>query len=188
MRKFSIEEIIFITSVVAIDLASGVVLKPITSFIGISSIIKIEMIIPFALIFYVRNSIPKFGAIIIYELLWGLGASFLIPMSFKTPGLLKLIPAFMFALTFEILFFALPKRKSLYLWGSAIIGTLLNHVFMGGFKYLMGFPFTSLYKTVFLTQMATYSIVAILALLLSFSLEKKFSRDKLLRRFRTIEL
>ncbi len=188
MRKFTLEEMIFITSIVAIDLASGVVLKPISSLIGVSSIIKIEMIVPFALIFYVRNSIPKFGAIIIYELLWALGASFLIPMSFKAPGLLKVIPALLFALTFELMFFLLPKRKSIYLWVSAIVGVLLNHIFMGGFKYLMGFPFTSLYQKIFLTQMATYLVVAILALFLSFSLEKRFSKDKLLKKFRTIEI
>jgi hypothetical protein len=160
---FTTQEIVFITTMVAFDIAMGMFLKPLLGLTGITAFIRIDMILPLAIIFFTRRWVNKFGTIIVYELLWAIAASFVMPMSFDTPGLLKLLAAFVFSLTFELLYYFLPKKHNINIWVSAILGSILNKVVLLGIKIMLGFPFMNIVKYSFFIQLGTMVFIAMLA-------------------------
>ena len=184
---FTLNEIIFITTMVAIDIATGMFSKPIFGALGITAFVRVDMILPLTIIFFTGDRIGKFGTIILYEFLWAVAASFVMPMSFDTPGMLKLLPAFIFALTFEILFYYLPKRYNINLWGAAIIGVLIHQFTLLGVKLLLGLPFLNIVKVSFIIQSISIIGIAIFSVLITIFLIKHLSNEKFNLLFRSID-
>lgn len=178
LNNFSTSEIILITTMVAIDISHGIFLKPVMNSTGITNFIKIDMIIPLAIMFLTRKMIDKFGTLIIYEVLWCIASSFIIPFTFDTPGLLKLIPALLFGIVFELLYSFTPKTKSINLWISVIAGNFINKFILLGFKLIMGIPFINIIKAFFMVQLFTSIIVSIIAGFMTLLIYKKLNLNK----------
>ena len=185
---FTTQEIVFITTMVAFDIGVGMFLKPLLGLTGITAFIRIDMILPLTIIFFTRKWIGKVGTIFVYEFLWALAASFVMPMSFDTPGILKLLPAFIFALVFELLYYYLPKKMNINIWGAALLGSVINQFSLIGIKILLGFPFLNIVKISFIIQTITIFFVAVFAVILSNILDKKFNRKQFSLLYRDIQL
>jgi len=184
---FTLQEIIFITTMVAIDIGSGIFMKPLLGALGVTAFIRIDMILPLTIIFFTRKKIGKFGTIILYEFLWAFSASFVMPMSFDTPGILKLLPAFIFAITFEVLFYYLPKKYNINMWGAAIIGVIINQFTLLGVKILLGLPFLNIVKVSFAVQSVSIIGVALFSVYMALLLLRRFSSEKFNLLFRNID-
>jgi len=185
---FTTQEIVFITTMVAFDIGVGMFLKPLLGLTGLTAFIRIDMILPLTIIFFTRKWINKFGTIFVYEFLWALAASFVMPMSFDTPGILKLLPAFVFAFVFELLYYYLPKKMNFNIWGAAILGSLINQFSLIGVKLALGFPFLNIIKFSFIIQTATLVFIASFAVFLSNKLDKKFNRKEFSLLYRNIQI
>jgi len=185
---FTTQEIVFVTTMVAFDIGVGMFLKPLLGLTGITAFIRIDMILPLTIIFFTRKWVGKFGTILVYEFLWALSASFVMPMSFDTPGILKMLPAFVFAFTFELLYYYLPKKMNINLWGAAILGSLINQFSLIGVKILLGFPFINIIKISFIIQTITILFIAMFSVLLTNILYKKFNKKQFSLLYREMQI
>ena len=173
---------------VAFDIGSGMFLKPVIGLTGITSFIRIDMILPLTIIFFTRKWVNKFGTIILYEFLWALAASFVMPMTFNTPGIIKLIPAIIFALVFEILFYIFPSKNDFNLWIAAILGSIINRFSLIGVKILLGFPFMNIIKYSFLIQTVTIIFIAAFSVILTQKLYNKFNKKQFALLYREMKI
>ncbi len=185
---FTTQEIVFITTMVAFDIGAGMFLKPLLGLTGITAFIRIDMILPLTIIFFTRKWVGKFGTILVYEFLWALAASFVMPMSFDTPGILKMLPAFVFATTFEVLFYYLPQKNNLNLFGAAVLGSVINQFSLIGVKILLGFPFINIVKISFIVQTVTIIFIAVFSVILTNILYKKFNRKQFSLLYREMQI
>ena len=185
---FITKEIIFISTMVAFDIGSGMFLKPLLGLTGITSFIRLDMILPLTIIFFTRRWVGKFGTIIFYEFLWALVASFVMPTSFDTPGILKILPAFIFAIVFELLYFYLPKKNNFNIYATAIISSVLNKFLLMGVKVILGYPLKNIVIFSFWVQSVTIIFVSIFSIYLSDILYEKFNKKHFSLLYREMDI
>ena len=167
--RLSTVQTVFLASMIAADFGFGLVVKGLLAPTHVLSVIRVDMVIPIALMLITRRIVDRFGVLILYEGVWGLLAVFAMPRSFGLPGFLKLLPALSQGLildSFMSLWRNYPRVRFLL---SAIIGGLLSSLVSFSLKIALGMPWTQVVQVLFGVQLFTGLLVwaggAILALL-----------------------
>ena len=101
-KYFTTVEILFLSSMIGLDYAYGMVVGPILSATGVLEVVRIDMIVPVMMMLVTRLVVDKFGTLIIYEFVWGLLAILTKPTSFGgIPAFMKLVPAVAYGLILD---------------------------------------------------------------------------------------
>ncbi len=183
-RSLAVRHWVFLGTLVALDFAFGLLFKTVTEATGISKIIRIEMVIPIALMLLARLTVDRFGAVTAYELAWATLAIFAMPKA-VLPGPLKLIPALFQGLGYDLVLSLTARWPRTRLLAGAIFGHLLSSlVVMLSRVLLMGMPWSNLLKFVLGWQLLTSLIVSVLAAILALLVWRRIGNLPLTRMLR----
>jgi hypothetical protein len=160
---------VFIGSVVALDFAFGLVFKSLIHASGISTFVRLEMIVPVMLWMLTRLIVDRFGVLTAYQLGWASLAIFMLPGA-MLPGPLKLIPALIQGVLHDAVLSLLRRYPRGRIYASAIAGGLLGNAMVMLLRvWVLGLPWSTVTKALFGIQAATsivvYGLAAGLALL-----------------------
>jgi len=163
-KYYNTIEILFMSSMIGLDFAYGLVVGPILTATGILEIIRIDMIIPIMMMLFTRLVVDKFGTLIIYEFVWVILAIMAKPSSFALPGFLKIIPALAYGLILDSCMQIF--RSNLYgrLIAAGIAGGIVNQFILVGIRILFGMPWSNAVKIILGINIVTTAIVNIIAI------------------------
>lgn len=159
---------VFIGSIVALDFAFGLVFKSLLHSAGITRVVRLDMVVPMALLMLTRLAVDRFGVATAYQLCWATLAIFAMPGA-MLPGPLKLLPALVQGLVYDAgfrLFRRLPRGR---VFLSATAGGLLNTALVMLLRvWVLGLPWAAATQALLgvqaLTSAALYAAAAGLAL------------------------
>jgi len=183
-KYFSTVEILFLSSMIGLDFAYGLVVVPILSAAGILEIIRIDMIIPIMMMLVTRLTIDRFGTLIVYELIWGLLAVMAKPASFGIPGFFKLIPALAYGIILDSLMEIRKDHVYPRMLLAGVVGGIVNLAAFLGIRMLFGLPWSTVVKILFGINVITVTIVNLVAVHLAFLVWRGVERSGWVRRIR----
>jgi hypothetical protein len=167
---------IFIGSMVALDFSFGFMFKHILSAIGVSKIVNLDMAVPVTLMMLTRLVIDRFGVLTAYELSWAVLAIFGLPNAIL-PGPLKLIPAIVQGLVYDLIFSALRRLPYTRVFAAAILGSLFNKAMVMFLRvWILNLPWANITKTLFGLQEALSILVYALAASLALTIWKRVEK------------
>lgn len=161
--RYTTVEIVFIASMIALDFAFGLVVRPLLTATGVFEIIRVDMIVPLMLMLVTRLVVDRFGVLILYEFVWGLLAVIAMPTSYGLPGLLKLIPSLAYGIILDSFMQLFPRRTLLRLSLASIVGGVINQFVFLGIKMAFGLPWSTAVKILFGINLVTHLLVTSLA-------------------------
>lgn len=168
MRKsFTNVQIIFLASIISLDFASGMLIKNVLLPTNVLAVIRLDMIVPVALMMLSRLIIDRFGTLIIYEAMWGALSVAAMPGAFGLPGLLKLAPSLVQGIAYDSFFSALRRLGAPRVYIAAVAGGFLSSVVQAALKILLGMPWGKAAALLFGTQVLTSVLVNILGSLIA---------------------
>ncbi|KPK95736.1 hypothetical protein AMJ80_03940 [bacterium SM23_31] len=162
-KYFSTVEIIFLSSMIGLDFAFGLIVKPILTASGIGEFIRIDLIVPTMMLLITRLVIDKFGTLIIYEFVWSILAVIAMPASFGLPGFLKIIPAVIYGFILDSFMELFKNHLYIRIFVACIIGGIINQFALMGVKLLYGMPWSEVVQLLLGINIATSLIVNIIA-------------------------
>jgi hypothetical protein len=182
--RFTTVELLFIAIMIAADFGFGLVVKPLLSATHILEVIRLDMIVPFAMLLITRLVVDKFGTLTIYELIIGILATLMWPTAFGIPGPLK-IPLFvMQGLVWDIGMSALRPWLVPRLLATTIVGSLATNVAILGYRLALGLPFAPLVKVIWGVQLISTLAVGIVSVLIALSVWRSIRDLAVVRRMR----
>jgi len=151
---------VFIGSMVALDFATGQLIKSILHASGISNFIRLDMFIPVTLWMLTRLVVDRFGVLTAYQFAWGVLAIFAFPGA-MLPGPLKLIPAVLQGLIHDAGFSLLPRYPRGRVFVSAVVGGLVSKIVVAALRVqVLGLPWTKVTQALFGVQALTSILVS----------------------------
>lgn len=174
---FTTIEILFLSSMIGLDFAYGLVVVPILSAAGILEVIRIDMFIPVMMMLVTRLTVDRFGTLIVYELVWGLLAVMAKPSSFGIPGFFKLIPALAYGIILDSLMQLFKNRPYPRLLIAGVVGGLVNTVAFLGIRMLFGMPWSTVVKILLGINLITVTIVNLVGVHLAFLVWRSLERS-----------
>ena len=180
MKKnyFTTVEILFLSSMIGLDFAYGMVVGPILSATGILEIIRIDMIIPVMMMLVTRLIVDKFGTLIIYEFVWALLAVMIKPTSFGgIPAFMKLIPAVMYGIILDSLMELFKSRLYVRIMIAGVAGGIVNQFAFLGVRMLFGLPWSRAVQIFLGVNILTNIAVNIIAIHLTYLVWKGVERS-----------
>ncbi len=165
--RFTTVEIVFIASMIALDFAFGLVIRPLLTAAGVFEIIRVDMIVPLMLMLVTRLVVDRFGVLILYEFVWGLLAVIAMPTSFGLPGLLKLVPSLAYGIILDSFMQMFRRHTPVRLILASVVGGAINQFAFLGIKVAFGLPWSTAVKILFGINLFTHTIVAGLAAVLA---------------------
>ncbi|MCD6308378.1 MAG: hypothetical protein J7M24_05210, partial [Candidatus Latescibacteria bacterium] len=139
MKKgyFTTVEILFLASMIGLDFAYGMVVGPLLSATGVLEVVRIDMVVPVAMMLVTRLVIDRFGTLIVYEFVWGLLAVIARPTSFGgIPVFMKLVPAVVYGVILDSLMELFRERRRLRLMLAGVLGGAVNQAAFLGIRML----------------------------------------------------
>ena len=184
-KYFNTIEIVFIASMIGLDFAFGLIVRPFLNPTGILEFVRIDMIVPLMMMFTTRLVVDKFGTLILYELIWGILAVAAMPASFGIPGFFKLIPALTYGIILDTCMQIFKDKNYIRLLIAGILGGFVNQCALLGIKLLFGMPLSSFVKILFGVNLFTIFIINIIAIHLTLSVWKGLERSGWIKRIHT---
>ncbi len=181
---FTTVEILFLSSMIGLDFAYGLVVVPILSAAGILEIIRIDMVIPVMMMLVARLTVDRFGTLIVYEIVWGLLAVMAKPASFGIPGFFKLIPALAYGIILDSLMQLLKNRTYPRLLIAGVVGGMVNTAAFLGVRMLFGMPWSTVVKILLGVNLITVTIVNLIGAHLAFLMWRSLERSGWVQRLR----
>lgn len=166
--SFTTVEVLFLASLIGLDFAYGLVVGPLLSATGILEIIRIDMVVPIMMMLVARLVVDRFGTLIVYEFVWVILAILAKPSSFGLPGFLKLFPALAYGLILDTLMSVVPGRLYVRLVVTAVVGGVVNHAVLMGFRVLLGMPWSTAVQVLFGINLVTTAVVNVIGAHLAF--------------------
>ena len=158
---------IFLASMVALDFAFGLVVKPLMHATGIGSVVKPEMLFPAMVLALTRLTLDRFGTATIYQTTWGCLALVLMPMA-VLPGPLKLIPMAFQGLVVDAVYSGGRRLGHARVFAAAICASVAGGAMIALMRVAMGLPWAKatqvLFGVQFLIALAVHLAGAALAL------------------------
>ncbi len=168
MRKsFTNVQVIFLASIISLDFASGMLIKNVLLPTNVLTVIRLDMIVPVALMMLSRLIIDRFGTLIVYEAMWGALSVAAMPGAFGLPGLLKLAPSLMQGIAYDSFFSSLRRIGALRVYIAAVTGGFISSMVQAALKIMLGIPCSTAAGVLFGTQAFTSVLVNILGSLIA---------------------
>lgn len=162
-RALALQHWVFLGTLVALDFAFGLLFKTVANATGISRIIRIEMVLPIALMLLGRLTVDRFGVLVVYEMAWATLAMFAMPNA-VLPGPLKLVPAFFQGLGYDVMMSVFGRWPRVRLVAAAVFGHLASTlVVMLSRILVLGMPWSKLVQAFLCWQILTSMVVSVLA-------------------------
>lgn len=156
----STAQVVFFASMVALDFGWGMVFKTALQLTAIHEVARLEMLVSVMLMTLTRLMIDRFGTLIAFELAWGLLAAAFMPAAGGQPGVMKLVPALVQGVVFDVLFTvlraSLPRARA-YL--AMICGGLLGPTAAMGVRVALGMPWATATKALFGISLLTSVLI-----------------------------
>ncbi|MFC1562772.1 hypothetical protein ACFL4Z_01830 [candidate division KSB1 bacterium] len=181
-KYFSTVEIIFLSSMIGLDFALGLIVKPIISASGIGEFIRIDLIVPTVMLLVTRLVIDKFGTLIIYEFVWSTLAVIAMPTSFGLPGFLKIIPAVLYGIILDSFMELFKNRLYIRILIAGVLGGVINQFALVGIRLLFGLPWSEVVQLLLGINIITNLIVSIIAVHLALLIWNGLERSGWVRR------
>jgi hypothetical protein len=167
MSELRVQHLTFIGAMIAADFALGMVVKNILLPTHILDLVRLDMIIPVALLLLTRQIVDRFGVLIVYELVWGMFAVFAMPAAFGLPGLTKLLPALANGIILDVLMNFGKKSVTRRFVTTAAIGSVVTTLSFWLIKLALGMPWEKFTQFLFgwqlLSGIAVWTLAAVLA-------------------------
>jgi hypothetical protein len=181
-KSFTTVQIIFLASIIALDFSIGVVFKSVLSPTGILNVIRVDMLVPVALMMLTRLTIDRFGTLLLYETTWGALSVLAMPAAFGLPGILKLVPAVFQGALYDALFSSLRQLKWARVYLAAVLGGALATGVRMLLKVQMGLPWSQATKIYFGIEFITAALLNALAAYVAIALWKRIHTTHWVRR------
>jgi hypothetical protein len=154
------QQLVFISLMVAADVSMGLVVKPLLGMTGVDQVIRLDLVIPTAFYVLTRLLVDRFGTVFLYQLLWGVIAVFTMPMAYASiPGPAKLIPAITSGLVLDSLLGLFRNRPAIRVTLAAVLGGCINTAVLMAVRVAFGFPWSRLVRVLLGVQMGTNVVV-----------------------------
>jgi hypothetical protein len=161
LKGFTSVELVFIATMIAADFGFGLFAKPLLSATHVSSIIRLDLIVPTMLMLVTRLVVDKFGTLTLYEVLIACLAMLAWPTSFGLPGPLKLPVFALKGLIWDVSMSALRPWLVPRLFVTAMAGEIVAKAVAVGFQVLLGVPWRPLTQVLWGVQLITTLLVAV---------------------------
>jgi hypothetical protein len=184
LTRFTTVELLFIAIVIAADFGFGLVVKPLLGAMHLTDVIRIDLVVPFALVLITRLVVDKFGTLTLYQTLIGILATLMWPDSFGIPGPLKLPLFIMQGLIWDGCMSALRPWLVPRLLVSTILGALGASLAGLGFRLALGLPFAPVVKILWGVQLVSTLVVGGLAVVLTLAVWRSVRELAVVRRMR----
>jgi len=153
-------QIVFISLMVSADIGMGFVVKPLLGITGLDQVIRLDLVLPTALMILTRLMIDRFGTVLLYELVWGIIATLAMPTSFgNLPGPVKILPALINGLILDSLLELFKNRPVLRVVVAAVAGGAAGTAALMLVRVAFGFPWSKVVKILLGVQMGTNVLV-----------------------------
>lgn len=160
LKGFTSVELVFLATMIAADFGFGLLAKPLLSATQVSSVIRLDLIIPTMLMLVTRLVVDKFGALILYEVIIACLAMLAWPTSLSLPGPLKLPVFALKGLIWDVSMSALRPWLVARLFVTALVGEIVAKAAAIGFQVLLGMPWAPLTQVLWGVQLVTTLLVA----------------------------
>ena len=175
-------QLVFIALMVAADVGQGFVIKPLLGAVGIDEFIRLDLIIPTAFIIVTRLLVDKFGTIVLYEGMWGIIATLIMPTSFGSlPAPVKILGSLSKGLIFDSFMQLFKNRPTLRVLTAAIVGGIIDTAVFTVIRLVFGFPWSKAVQILVGVKTATGVAVSIAAALLAIGIWKSVKDTYLAR-------
>ncbi len=186
---FTTVEILFLASMIGLDFAWGMVVGPLLSAAGVLEVVRIDMVVPVAMMLVTRLVIDRFGTLVVYEFVWGVLAALARPASFgNIPAFMKIVPAVIYGLILDCLMELFRNRRLLRLNVAAVAGGAANQAAFLLIRMLFGLPWSGVVQLLFGVSLITTAAVNLVAAHMAFLVWNGIERsgwDRRIRSWRT---
>lgn len=185
-RYFTTVEIVFLSSMIGLDFAYGLVVGPILTATGILELIRVDMVLPVTMMLVTRLVVDKFGTLIVYELAWGILAVLAKPTSFGAiPGFMKIVPAVAYGIVLDSFMQLFPRRLLLRVTVAAVAGGFIYQFVFLGIRLLFGVPWSTAVQVLLGVNILTNIVVNLLAAYLTVLVWRGVESSGWVRRIRS---
>ena len=182
---FTTVEILFLSSMIGLDFAYGMVVGPILSASGILEVIRIDMVIPVVMMLVTRLLVDKFGTLVIYEIVWGILAMLARPASMGgIPAFMKLVPLLAYGLILDTCMGLFRDRLYVRLLLAGVVGGIANQFVFLGVRLLFGLPWSAAVQIFLGVNILTNILVNAIAVHLAFLVWRGVERSGWSQRLR----
>ncbi len=158
--RWTTVQLVFISLMVAADVGMGFIVKPLLGITGLDQVIRLDLILPTAFMILTRLMIGRFGTVLLYELIWGVIATLVMPTSFgNLPGPVKLVPALVNGLILDSLLELFKNRPVVRVAIAAVVGGAAGTASLMLIRVAFGFPWSKVVKILLGVQMGTNILV-----------------------------
>ena len=182
LSRFTTVELLVIASMVAADFGFGLLVKPLLTAMHLTSVVRLDMILPLAMVLLTRLIVDKFGTLTLYQLLIGILATLAWPESFGLPGPLKLPLFLVQGLIWDGCMSVLRPWLVPRLLVTTLAGAVAASVTGLGLRVALGLPFAPLVKLLWGVQLAGIVLVGLVATALALAVWRSLRHLTVVRR------